>query len=262
MTPPNGRLAFITGASSGLGQALAWRYLQAGFHVALVGRRTAELQAWANQRGVNPDRYRIYSADVSEADSIVSAGHACLAQQGVPDVVLACAGMSVGVDTAVRGDLAVMARTFATNNLGTAATFHPFIAPMQARGRGTFVGLASVNAVRGFAGHGANCPSKAAMVNYLECLRLEMRASSVKVVTLCPGYVATPLTQHNRFSMPFLLQPAEFAERAFKAIEEQVSYRVIPWQMGLVAKGLRLMPNGLFDKAFAGRARKPRSPVP
>ncbi len=259
MTARPGRLVFVTGASSGLGQALAWRYFQAGFKVALVARRSTEMQNWAKERGIPADRCRIYNADVSDVDSIVQAGQACLAQQGVPDVVLACAGMSVGVDTAERSDLAIMAQTFATNNLGTAATFHPFIAPMQTRGSGTLAGLGSVNAVRGFAGHGANCPSKAAMVNYLECLRLELRASGVRVVTISPGYVATPLTRQNQFSMPFLLQPEAFADRAFKAIEAQASYRVIPWQMGLIAKGLRLMPNWLFDKTFAGRARKPRA---
>jgi short-subunit dehydrogenase len=256
--PSPQRLAFITGASSGLGQALAWRYHQAGYKLALVGRRPLEIQSWATSLGIRAEQYQTYCADVTRHDSITSAGHDCLAQQGVPNVVLACAGMSVGVDTAERRDLEVMAQTFATNNLGTAASFHAFIAPMKARGSGTLVGLGSVNAVRGFAGHGANCPSKAAMVNYLECLRLELRASGVKVVTICPGYVATPLTRGNQFSMPFLLQPGEFADRAFKAIEAQVSYRVIPWQMGLVAKALRVLPNWVFDRAFAGRARKPR----
>lgn len=253
------KLAFITGASSGLGQALARRYHLAGYQLALVGRRAAEIETWVSRQGFKTDSYCIYSADVAQADSIVAAGLACLDAQGVPDVVLACAGMSIGVDTGQRTDLDVMARTFATNNLGTAATFHPFLAAMKTRGNGTLVGMGSVNAVRGFAGHGANCPSKAAMVNYLECLRLELRASGVKVVTICPGYVATPLTQANQFSMPFLLQPEEFAERAWAAIEAQVSYRVIPWQMGVVAKALRVLPNWVFDRAFAGRARKPRA---
>ena len=253
------KLAFITGASSGLGQALARRYHLAGYQLALVGRRAAQIETWAGRQGFKTGSYCIYSADVAQADSIVAAGLACLDAQGVPDVVLACAGMSIGVDTGQRTDLDVMARTFTTNNLGTAATFHPFLAAMKTRGNGTLVGMGSVNAVRGFAGHGANCPSKAAMVNYLECLRLELRASGVKVVTICPGYVATPLTQANQFSMPFLLQPEEFAERAWAAIEAQVSYRVIPWQMGVVAKALRVLPNWVFDRAFAGRARKPRA---
>ena len=155
------KLAFITGASSGLGQALAGRYHQAGFELALVGRRTSEIEAWAKSRKISAESYKIYSVNVAEPDSIITAAEACLAQQGVPDVVLACAGMSVGVDTAQRGDLDVMAQTFATNNLGTAATFHAFIKPMAVRKTGTLVGLASVNGVRGFAGHGANCPSKA-----------------------------------------------------------------------------------------------------
>ena len=91
-----------------------------------------------------------------------------------------------------------------------------------------------------------------------ESLRGEMNASGVKVVTLCPGYVDTPLTQGNRYAMPFLLQPAEFADRAFRAIQGGTSYRVIPWQMGVVAKLLRLLPNPLFDRLFQGRGRKRR----
>jgi short-subunit dehydrogenase len=254
------RLVFITGASSGIGQALAWRFYQAGYSLALVARRTHEIETWVGARQISAGRYQIYSADVSVADSIVAAGQACMLQQGVPDVVIACAGISIGVDTAQRSDIEVIARTFATNNIGTAATFHPFLNAMVKRGSGVVVGIGSVNGIRGFPGHGANCPSKAAMISYCECLRVELRSSGVKVVTLCPGYVDTPLTQKNAYAMPFLMRPQDFAEKAFKAIEAGVSYRVIPWQMGLVAKALRLLPNWLFDKAFAGRARKPRSP--
>lgn len=253
-----GNLVFITGASSGLGQALALRYWQAGYALALVARRTDAIEAWATAHRIHPDQYQIYRADVSVADSIVAAGQACLDRQGVPDVVLACAGISVGVDTAQRADLAMMARTYAVNNVGTAATFHPFLAGMRARGSGTLVGIGSVNGIRGFPGHGANCPSKAALISYCECLRGELRGTGVQVVTLCPGYIDTPLTQGNRYTMPFLMRPDEFAEQAFRAIGQGVSYRVIPWPMGVVAKGLRLLPNRLFDRLFVGRPRKPR----
>ena len=252
------KLVFITGASSGLGQALAMRYYQAGYSLALVARRTELVKSWADAHLLSAERYVIYSADVSVADSIVSAGHACLSQQGLPDVVLACAGISVGVDTTQRADLNVMASTFATNNIGTAATFHPFVSGMVQRGSGVLVGLASVNGIRGFPGHGANCPSKAAIISYCECLRGELRGTGVKVVTLCPGYIDTPLTRGNSYTMPFLMAAVDFAEQAFRAIEAGVSYRVIPWQMGIVAKVLRILPNGLFDKFFAGRPRKAR----
>ena len=253
------RLVFITGASSGIGQALAWRFYQDGYSLALVARRTAQIQSWIDERHIAPERCQVYGADVSITDSIVAAGQECLGRQGLPDAVIACAGISVGVDTAERQDIDVIARTFAVNNTGTAATFHPFLRAMVKRGSGVLVGISSVNGVRGFPGHGANCPSKAAMISYCECLRGELRDTGVKVVTLCPGYIDTPLTQKNTYSMPFLMQADQFAAKAFHSIEAGASYRVIPWQMGLLAKVLRLLPDSWFDRAFAGRPRKPRS---
>lgn len=251
-------LAFITGASSGLGQALAARYAQAGWRLALVARRGEPMRAWAAAQGLGADRALVLVADVAQPDSVIAAAQACMAQFGLPDVVVAAAGFSVGFDTAEREDLAVLRDTFATHNLGTAATFHAFLQPMRQRGRGTLVGVASVNAMRGLPGHGATCASKAALVSYCESLRVECRASGVRVVTLLPGYVATPLTAANTYSMPFLLQPQDFAERAYRAISAGRSYAVIPWQMAWVAKALRLLPNALFDRLFAGRGRKAR----
>ena len=255
MTQP---LVFITGASSGIGQALAHRYHQAGFRLALVARRTSEVKTWASAQGISPASYEIYSADVSVTDSIVAAGRDCIARQGVPDVVIANAGISVGMDTAVLSDIDVMARTFATNNIGMAATFQPFVDAMVQRGSGTLVGIGSVAGIRGLPGHGAYCASKAAVISYCESLRGELRPHGVRVVTVSPGYIDTPLTQQNRYSMPFLMQPADFADRAFRTIQAGVSYRVIPWQMGVVAKLLRMLPNPLFDKMLAGRPRKRR----
>jgi short-subunit dehydrogenase len=251
-------LVFITGASSGIGQALALRYAAAGWRLALAARRTAELQAWADAQGLAADRLAIYGADVAVTDSIVRAGQDCIARQGLPDVVIANAGISVGMDTAQREDLDVMRDTLATNNLGLAATFHPFLRAMRERRSGTLVGVASVAAIRGLPGHGAYCASKAAVVAYCESLRGECRGQGVRVVTLLPGYIATPLTAGNPYPMPFLMPAAVFAEKAFATIAAGTSYRVIPWQMGVVAKLLRLLPNPLFDRVLAGRGRKPR----
>ncbi|MES2192344.1 MAG: SDR family oxidoreductase [Pseudomonadota bacterium] len=252
------RLVFITGASSGIGQALALRFFQAGYRLALVARRTAEVGAWAAAHSINADSYRIYSADVSDVDSIVAAGRDCMTAQGVPDVVIANAGISIGIDTAIREDLDVMRQTFATNNIGVAATFHPFIEAMTQRGSGALVGIGSVAGIRGLPGHGAYCASKAAVIAYCESLRGELKNDGVNVVTICPGYIDTPLTQQNSYSMPFLMKPEDFADKAFSAIQAGSSYSVIPWQMGVVAKLLRLLPNAVFDKVLSGRARKKR----
>lgn len=258
MTSPTSPLVYITGASSGIGQALAARYAREGWRLALVARRTDEVERWVASAGLAPDRRQVYAADVQQIDSIAAAGAACIARQGLPDVVIANAGISVGMDSADRGDLDVMAQTLATNVTGMAATFHPFVAPMRARRSGALVGVASVAAIRGLPGHGAYCASKSAVVAYCESLRGECRDADVRVVTLLPGYIATPLTARNPYPMPFLLSAEAFADRAYAAIASGASYRVIPWQMAVVAKLLRVLPNALFDRVVAGRGRKPR----
>lgn len=258
MTTGGTGLAFITGASSGIGQALALRAYQAGWSLALVARRAVQIEHWAAAQGLDARRVRAYAADVALPESIAAAAARCLAEQGQPDVVVANAGISVGIDTADPADLEVMRRTFDTNNVGMAATFQPFLAGMQQRRRGTLVGIASVAAIRGLPGHGAYCASKAGVVAYCESLRGECRPHGVKVVTLLPGYIATPLTERNRYAMPFLMSAEAFAEQAWRAIEAGTSYRVIPWQMGVVAKLLRLLPNPLYDRLLAGRPRKRR----
>ena len=134
------------------------------------------------------------------------------------------------MDTAEFDDMEVMRATFETNNLGLAATFQPFVRAFCERRSGTLVGIASVAGIRGLPGHGAYCSSKAAVISYCESLRGECR--------------------------PF----AAFAERAVYAIEQGASHRVIPWQMGIVAGLLRVLPNAWLDRVLAGQPRKHRKP--
>jgi short-subunit dehydrogenase len=251
-------LVFITGASSGIGQALAERYAKDGWRLALVARRGDVMHDWVRAQGLDPERASVHVADVADIESITAAGRACIAAQGLPDVVIANAGISIGMDSAQREDLDVMVRTFATNNVGVAATFHPFIEPMARRGRGTLVGIASVAGIRGMPGHGAYCASKAAVISYCESLRGELRPQGVKVVTISPGYIATPLTSRNRYPMPFLMAPADFADRAVRAIAAGVPHRVIPWPMAVIAMLLRVLPASWLDRLLAGRPRKHR----
>ena len=251
-------LVFITGASSGIGQALARQYAQAGWRLALMARRHELLQTWIEEQGWGSEDAQAYGADVAQPAQVALAAQRCLTQQGLPEVVVANAGISVGMDCADARDLAVLQETLSTNVTGVAATFQPFLQAMRQRGSGTLVGMASVAAVRGLPGHAAYCASKAAVVAYCESLRGECRGSGVRVVTLLPGYVATPLTSRNRYPMPFLLSADDFARLAFKAIASGVSVRVIPWPMALVAPLLKGLPNAWFDRLFAGRGRKER----
>ncbi|MGC4061837.1 MAG: SDR family oxidoreductase [Aquabacterium sp.] len=246
-----GRLAFITGASSGIGQALAARFVQAGWRVALVARRADEITQWAQARGWSSRQWAVYAADVRDEAAIQAAAKACMDTQGVPEVVVANAGISVGVDLSLPEDLAVLRDLMDTNVIGLAATFQPFIAPMKELGHGTLVGVASVAAMRGLPGHAGYCGAKAAVVNICETLRGELKGHGVRVVTLTPGYIDTPLTRENEYPMPFLMAADRFADQAFRAIERGDSWRVIPWQMGIVASIMRGIPRWLFD-AIAG----------
>ena len=179
-------------------------------------------------------------------------------QAGVPDIVIGNAGVSVGTLTGEAEDLAAFETVFDINVLGLVRTFAPFVKPMQARRSGSLVGIASVAGIRGIPGSGAYSASKAAAISYLESLRVELRGSGVRVQTLCPGYIDTPMTAKNPYPMPFLLSADEAAPRFARVIARGTSYAVVPWQMAIVAKLLRLLPNTLFDSAFAKAGRKPR----
>jgi short-subunit dehydrogenase len=251
-----GERVFLTGASSGIGAALARHYAARGATLGLVARREDVLNALAREL---PGSHHLYVADVADAGALRAAGEDFIARAGTPDIVIANAGISVGTLTGEREDIPAFRKVFETNVLGMVHTFHPFVEAMKRAGAGRLVGIASVAGIRGLPGAGAYSASKAAAISYLESLRVELRGSGVRVVTLAPGYVETPMTAVNPYAMPFLL-PADVAARRFaRAIDAGTSYVVIPWQIVIVAKLLRLLPNALFDALFARAARKPRN---
>lgn len=251
---------FITGASSGLGAALARRYAAQGATLGLLARRGEALAALIASLP-NAGRHRAYPADVRDHTAIADAANAFLAHAGGVDLVIANAGVSVGTLTEHAEDIQVFSDVIATNVVATAATFAPFIAAMRAqRTPGRLVGIGSVAGIRGLPGAEAYSASKAAVISYCESLRLEMRPYGIRVVTICPGYIDTPMTQVNPYPMPFLMDPDKFAARAAQVIAAGSSYAVIPWQMGIVAKVLRLLPNSVYDWAFAKAPHKPRKP--
>ncbi len=247
---------FITGASSGIGEALAVHYAAEGATLGLAARRPAALDDLNRRLG---GRHACYALDVSDAAALHDAATDFIARFGAPDIVIANAGVSAGTLTEYEADLAAFRRILDTNVYGMAATFSPFIPAMKAaRGERRLVGIASVAGIRGLPGAEAYSASKAAAITYLESLRLEMRPYGIRVVTIAPGYIETPMTAVNPYRMPFLLPAAEAARRFARAIRRGSSYAVIPWQMGVVAKLLRMLPNALYDRLFAGAPRKPR----
>jgi len=246
----------ITGASSGLGRALARHYASFGATLGLIARRKASLEVLINEL---PDSDTIfYDIDVRDAESMQSAASDFIHRYGCPDIVIANAGISQGTLTEYAEDSKIFDSILATNVTGIVNTFQPFIALMRTQGKGSLVGISSVASYRGLPGGSAYSASKAAANSYLESLRVEMYGSGVSIITVCPGYIVTPMTANNPFPMPFIMTAETTAKKIVHIIKHKKLYSVIPWQMAIVARILKLLPNFIYDRLFSIMPRKPR----
>ena len=254
---------FITGASSGLGQALAKRYASQGATLGLVARRGDRLDALlATIDDQVPSRHHSYVLDVRDRTALHRAAQHFIEQAAMHgqtiDVVIANAGISAGTLTHEFDDFAVFKEIFDTDVLALVATFEPFLSTMVQAKKGCLVGISSVAGVRGLPGAGAYSASKSAVTTYCESLRLELQPKGVSVVTIAPGFIKSEMTAQNPYHMPFLMETDRFASQAIEAIARKKSFAVIPWQMAWVARLLGVLPNWLYDKILRDAPRKPR----
>lgn len=253
---------FITGASSGIGEALAREYAAQGATLGLVGRRKEMLDALAASLPGAAHAHRTYALDVRDRDALHAAAADFLGIAGQVDLVIANAGISVGTLTEEMEDFEAFKTVIDTNLISMVSTFEPFIASMKARRSGQLVGIASVAGIRGLPGAGAYSASKAAVIAYCESVRNELIHYGIRVSTVAPGYIRTPLTDKNPYKMPFLMEPDVFAHKAARAIAGGTRYTVIPWQMGVVARLMRLLPAVVYDHFASKAPRKPRASRP
>jgi short-subunit dehydrogenase len=248
---------FLTGASSGLGAELARHYAARGATLGLLARRRNALDTLA--ASLARARCSVYAADVRDADALRAAAADFVGRYGVPDIVIANAGVSVGTVTRYAEDNLTFRDVLDTNVLGMLHTFQPFLEGLILAGRGTLAGIASVAGFRGLPGSEAYSASKAAAISYLESVRVELARTGISVVTICPGYIATPMTSTNPYPMPFLLSAERAATLIARAIERRRRFYVLPWQMAWVGRLLRVLPRPLYDRVFARAPRKPRA---
>jgi short-subunit dehydrogenase len=252
---------FITGASSGLGAALAKEYAAQGAVVGLVARR-AEVLETLRLSLHEPHKHKIYAVDVNDHNALESAAQDFIAATKVVNVVIASAGIAHNKPTGAHKDLAIFAKVMNTNVLATVATFTPFIEHMKANVGQVpcrLVGIASIAGIRGLPGSESYCASKAAVISYCQSLRLDLRKSGIAVVTIAPGFIQTPMTASIPKSVPFFMPADAFAKAAVKAIAKGETFSVIPWQMGLPAKLLRVIPNWLYDRVAQRSNSKSKS---
>ena len=258
---------FITGASSGLGEALAYAYAKqcsgSRIVIGLAARRLDMLQKLAqNLQEKYQIQTAIYPLDVRDKTTLANAAQEFIQQFGAPNIVIASAGVSCGTLTEFAEDTVAFQAIMDINVMGMVHTFQPFISSMkqaaQAGQSTQLVGVASVAGIRGLAGAGAYSASKAATITYLEALRVEMAAFNIAVTTIAPGYIRTPMTDANQFSMPFLMDADVFADRFIKAVIAKRRFAVIPWQMGIVVRLMRVIPPFLWDFLTKNAPQKSR----
>jgi NAD(P)-dependent dehydrogenase (short-subunit alcohol dehydrogenase family) len=246
---------FITGASSGIGAALARHYAAQGAQLGLTGRNRERLDAVVASLSCDCTAYVL---DVRDAAALQQAAQDFMRKYGAPDIVIANAGVSRGTLTEYKEDQSAFRTIMDTNLLGLVHTFQPFIAAMRKQHSGSLTGIASIAGLRGLPGAGAYSASKAAAIAYLESLRVELTGSGITVTTICPGYIKTPMTDVNPYPMPFMLDADTAARKMACAIEKKRRYVILPWQMALLGRLMKLLPAPVWDWATRKAPHKPR----
>jgi short-subunit dehydrogenase len=250
------KAVFITGASSGIGEALAVRLASPGRALGLAARRASELDRVAIRCRERGATVWTFAVDVRDAQAVHRAGRAFLAEAGRVDAVIANAGVSRR-DNDDRTDSERSREVIETNLLGVIHTFEPFMAEMERAGAGSLVAVSSVAGFRGLPNAGAYSASKAAVNTWMESLRVRLRGR-VHVMTVCPGFVDTPMTASNRFRMPWLLTADDAAARIERGVARRTRVLVFPAPMRWLMACLRIIPSAWYEP-LASRALRRNS---
>ena len=250
------RSVWITGASTGIGRALALRLAADGSVVCASARNTGALAALAEEAKAVRGRIVPVPADVTDAASVRAAWDTVVAAAGVPDLCVVNAGAFVPVEGRTF-DAGAVARQFDVNVFGVARTLEAAIPEMVERGSGRIAVVASVAGYRGLPTASAYGATKAALINMCEALRIELAPCGIVVQVVNPGFVETPMTSGNDFPMPFLM-PVEKAAAAFhRGLLTDRFEITFPKRFTWMMKVLRLLPNALYlPLAAAGTKRR------
>ena len=244
---PAFRSALVTGASSGIGRALALELARRGTWVSLAARRTERLEQLAREVEAAGGRARVEALDVRDTEAVGRAVRAAdEAAPGGLDLVVANAGVG-SVVPPDQLDWEAVADVLAVNVVGAAATLFSALPLFRERRAGTLVGVSSLAGVRALPGSGAYSASKAALSTLLESLEIDLRDTGVRVVDVQPGFVRTAMTERNEFRMPFLLELDDAVRRTVAGLESGRSVVSYPWQLAWPLKvGARVLPRGVW----------------
>jgi short-subunit dehydrogenase len=233
----DGARAWVTGASGGIGAALAVELAARGARVAISARRAERL----DQLAAEHERLLSLPLDVTDRAAVIAAEAAARDQLGGLDLAVFNAGTWQQVDV-LAWDSELVRRHLDTNLMGLVHGIEAVLPAMRRAGAGRIAGMASVAGYRGLSASEAYGTTKAAQINLLESLRIDLLPLGIDVTTVCPGFVRTDLTAANRFRMPWMLEPPDAARRIADGLEKGKAEIVFPWQMMLAMKTVRLVP--------------------
>ena len=253
------RVAVVTGASSGIGWALAKHLAAVGCKVGLVARRRDLLEKLAGEITGADGAAAFASADVAEREQTIQAIHEVAGKLGPVDLLIANAG--VGAPTALDPvNIADVEKMFRVNVFGAIYAIEAVLPEMLRRRSGHLVAMSSLAAYKGLPGESAYCASKAALNSYMEGLRIQLRDKGVAVTTVCPGFVKTPMTEVNEFQMPWVMEADEAAQRIVRALRRRPAVYNFPWQTTLLMKLTQWLPDGMVARVMGPYNETPPFP--
>jgi short-subunit dehydrogenase len=253
------KMAVITGASSGIGWALAKALAREGCKVGLLARRRDKLATLADEIQAAGGTAAFAPGDVSDRAQTVTAIRDLARRLGQVDLLIANAG--VGAPTTLEPfNVEAQERMLRVNVLGMIYAIEAVLPDMLERRRGHIAAVSSLGAYKGLPGESAYTASKAAVNTYMEGLRIQLRDRGIAVTTLCPGFVLTPMTEINQFKMPFLLTADEAARRIVGALRRRKKVFNFPWQMALMTKATAWLPDWVIARTMAKYNEDPPFP--
>jgi short-subunit dehydrogenase len=239
-------LVIITGASSGIGEALSLNYAKAGHTLCLLSRTRSELERVASLCREAGSIADVYCVDVSDAPGMERVGLDILSKHGTPDLVIANAGIRIEDPVSYVASSAAQ-DVMQVNYFGVINTFAPFIASMIERRCGHLVAISSIGAIRATPNSGIYSASKAAVNLWTEALRLKLAPHNIVVTTAASGFVRTAMTNDLTFFMPGILEPSQAATIISDAVAHRRGRITFPWQSSFIWGVFGLLPGGLYD---------------
>ena len=248
------KVVFLTGASSGIGEALAIEMAKRGAITGLIARRADLLEKLAENCGRSGGQARCFAVDVVNAADVANAAEKLRNEFGKIDILIANAGIGGNDDSTKRFEAEAVARVVNTNLIGAVNAVAAVLPDMLVRKSGHLVAVSSLASYRGLPKSAAYCASKAGMSAYFESVRLDVQNAGVDVTIINPGFIKTPLTAGRKSVMPFVMELDDAMPHFIRAIERRKKFAVFPWQLGLIARAGRFFPVWLYDK-IAGSAK-------